>query len=58
MLRDRVKLPENCTEQDYDAEYYVNHQIIPSVEKILNIFGYKKEDLAKSKSQSSLGDWS
>ncbi len=57
ILRDRVKLPEECTEQDYDSEYYVNNQIIPSVEKILNIFGYKKEDLAKSKSQSSLGDW-
>ncbi|MEW6063322.1 MAG: DNA-directed DNA polymerase [Nanoarchaeota archaeon] len=54
MIRDRARLPDECKEGEYDADYYINNQIIPSIEKILEIFNYKKEDLLK-KDQSSLG---
>ncbi|MBU0962862.1 MAG: DNA-directed DNA polymerase [Nanoarchaeota archaeon] len=57
MIRDRARLPEECKEKEYDTEYYVNNQIIPAVEKILEVFGYKKEDLLKEKSQLKLGDF-
>ncbi|MBS3163465.1 hypothetical protein J4427_02135 [Candidatus Woesearchaeota archaeon] len=57
MIRDRARLPEECKEKDYDTDYYINNQIIPAVEKILEVFGYKKEDLLADKKQSKLGDF-
>ena len=57
MIRDRARLPEECKEKEYDTDYYVNNQIIPAVEKILEVFGYKKEDLLADKKQSKLGDF-
>ena len=54
MIRDRAEVPEECNEKDYDAEYYINNQVIPAVEKIFEVFGYKKEDLIE-KEQSQLG---
>ncbi|MFA6048584.1 MAG: DNA-directed DNA polymerase [Candidatus Micrarchaeia archaeon] len=43
--------------KDYDADYYVNNQIIPAVLKILGAFGIDAEQLKTGKSQSSLSDW-
>ncbi|QLJ53234.1 MAG: Archaeal DNA polymerase I [Candidatus Fermentimicrarchaeum limneticum] len=43
--------------QDYDADYYINHQVIPAVLKILKELGVKKDDLLLGGKQSSLGDW-
>ncbi|MFH1398508.1 MAG: DNA-directed DNA polymerase [Candidatus Woesearchaeota archaeon] len=53
-IRDRAKLPEECSQDDYDSEYYVNNQIIPAVEKIFAVLGYSKEELVKSLDQKSL----
>jgi len=55
IIRDRAKLVEEVSQGDYDADYYIEHQIIPSVERIFNVLGYKKEDLTASKEQSKLG---
>ena len=57
MIRDRARLPEESEEGKYDVDYYVNNQIIPSVEKIFEVFGYKKEDLLDEKKQLKLGDF-
>lgn len=57
MIRDRARLPEEVKEKEYDTEYYINNQIIPAVEKILEVFNYKKEDLLAEKEQSKLGDF-
>ncbi|HII72806.1 TPA: DNA polymerase [Candidatus Woesearchaeota archaeon] len=54
-IRDRAKLPEEVKKGDYDADYYVNNQVLPAVEKILEVFGYESEELAGSKKQSKLG---
>ncbi|NYZ75983.1 DNA polymerase [Candidatus Micrarchaeota archaeon] len=43
--------------KDYDAGYYIEHQVIPAVLKILKELGVKKEDLLLGGKQSSLGDW-
>jgi len=43
--------------QDYDADYYIDHQVIPAVLKILKELGVKKDDLLLGGKQSSLGDW-
>ena len=34
MISNRAKIPEEITEGEYDPEYYVEHQVIASVEKI------------------------
>jgi len=54
ILRDRVKLPNETKEGEYDPEYYVNNQVIPSVERIFNVLGFKKEDLVSSANQVKL----
>jgi DNA polymerase elongation subunit (family B) len=54
-IRDRAKLPEDC--KDYDANYYINNQVIPAVSQLFEVLGYKKEELLESKEQSKLGDF-
>ena len=41
----------------YDPEYYINHQIIPVVERILSSVGYDKEDVTNEQKQKILGDF-
>ncbi|MBU4283918.1 MAG: DNA-directed DNA polymerase [Nanoarchaeota archaeon] len=53
-IRDRAKLPEEISKDDYDPDYYINNQIIPSVEKIFEVLGFEKDDLIKSLNQSRL----
>ncbi len=53
-IRDRVKLPEEVREGEYDAEYYVNNQIVPAVEKLFDVFGYDSAELAAEKTQKKL----
>ena len=54
-IRDRARLPEEA--ENYDAEYYVNNQIVPAVGQIFEVLGFRKEDLIKEKSQKTLGDF-
>ncbi len=56
-IRDRVKLPNEVKDGEYDPEYYINNQIIPSVGKILEVFGYNAEELAAEKTQKKLQAW-
>jgi DNA polymerase I len=42
---------------EYDIDYYINHQIIPAVSRIMESFGYTKEtliELGEKEKQSSL----
>ncbi len=43
--------------KSYDAEYYINNQIIPVVERIFSTVGYEKDELTGSHKQKSLGDF-
>ncbi|MFH1332210.1 MAG: DNA-directed DNA polymerase [archaeon] len=54
-IRDRAKPPQEA--QDYDAEYYINNQIIPAVGPVLEVLGYKKEYITEMASQKKLGDF-
>jgi DNA polymerase Pol2 len=40
-------------ELEYDADYYIDHQVLPAVEKIFEVLGYSKEEL-KGKVQTKL----
>ncbi len=54
-IRDKAKMPDEVSQDDYDPNYYINNQVIPSVEKIFEVLGYTKEDLLEIKEQKKLG---
>ncbi len=56
-ISERARLPEEIGQKDYDAEYYIAHQIIPVVEKIFEVLGYSKEQLMGEQLQSKLGSY-
>ncbi len=53
-IRDRVGLPEDVSLNDYDGEYYVANQVIPSVESIFAVLGIDKDKILLDSSQSTL----
>ncbi len=54
-VRDKAKHLEELKENEtYDADYYIEHQVVPAVEGIFTILGYSREDLISDKKQSSL----
>ena len=44
-ISDKAELAEFVKEGDYDAEYYIENQVIPAVIRIIQEFGLNKEDL-------------
>ncbi len=53
-IRDRARLPEEVKEGEYDPEYYIQNQILPSVGKIFDVFGTNIQDFIEPKVQSKL----
>ena len=53
-IRDKVRLSDEAKQSDYDAEYYINNQIIPAVERIFAVFGIDRESFLADKSQSDI----
>ncbi|MFH1246745.1 MAG: DNA polymerase domain-containing protein [Candidatus Micrarchaeota archaeon] len=43
--------------KDYDADYYINHQIMPAVLKILAELGVTEDDVLTNSKQHTLGKW-
>ncbi len=56
-LRDKAKLPDEINDTDYDSDYYVKNQVIPSIERIFNVLGFTKDDLLDNKEQSKLASF-
>ncbi len=56
-IRDRAKLPEEIINNEYDADYYINNQIIPSIDRIFAVFGINIQETLLPKTQSTLGQW-
>ncbi len=54
-ISDRAMVVESA--KDYDPEYYLNHQLLPAVMKILGELGIKEDDLITNSKQKGLGDW-
>ena len=57
MIRDRARMVEEVSGEKYDADYYVNNQVVPAVESIFSVFGYKRSDIISEKEQSGLGEF-
>ncbi len=53
-ISDKAEIEEYVKEGDYDIDYYIEHQIISVVYKIMREFGYSKTDLEKGGQQKSL----
>lgn len=56
-ISDKAELEEYVEEGNYDADYYINNQVLPAVESILGELGYKGDLLKAGKKQQELGDW-
>tara|TARA_Y100000310_G_scaffold293782_1_gene323635 strand:+ start:6772 stop:9246 length:2475 start_codon:yes stop_codon:yes gene_type:complete len=55
IIRNRSRLPEEVKQKDIDSDYYINHQVLPAVERLFDVLGIDKEQLAGEKEQSKLG---
>jgi len=55
LVRERAGIPSEVKE--YDAEYYLNHQLLPAVSSILLVLGYSEEDLLGKGKQTGLGSY-
>ncbi len=55
LVREKVKLPNEKGE--YNIEYYLNHQIIPAVENIFQVFNVNIKEIADGKKQMTLGEF-
>ena len=55
MIRDRSRTVDELKDEKYDSDYYINNQVVPAVEGIFSVFGYKKSDIISEKDQSELG---
>ncbi len=56
-IREKVKMPDEIKGKEYDADYYVNNQIIPAVESIFSIFGFKNAEISEGKKQKKLSEF-
>ncbi len=55
LVREKVKLPDEKGE--YNIEYYLNHQILPAVENIFQVFNINLKDIISGKKQTCLNDF-
>jgi len=55
LVRDKVKLPEE--KGNYDIEYYLEHQILPAVENIFQVFNVDIKEVINKKNQDKLSKW-
>ena len=55
LVRDKVKLPSEKGE--YNIKYYLEHQILPAIENIFQIFNIDLKEIVEGKKQMTLGDF-
>ncbi|MEM4367141.1 MAG: DNA-directed DNA polymerase [Candidatus Anstonellales archaeon] len=54
-ISDKAVMAENA--EDYDSNYYIEHQVLPAIMKLLKEFGYSEEELISQHKQKNLGDF-
>lgn len=55
LIRDKVKLPNE--KGKYDIQYYLERQILPAVENILQVFNINIKEIIDGKKQTTLGEF-
>lgn len=53
-IGERARLPDEVAKSDYDSDYYINNQVIPTVESIMAVLGYDKAMLSGKEDQKKL----
>ncbi|MFA4856015.1 MAG: DNA polymerase domain-containing protein, partial [archaeon] len=53
-ISDKAQLQEYVSEGNYDADYYIEHQVVPAVIKVMRELGYSREDLIQGGKQHTL----
>ena len=56
-ISEKAELEEYVNKGEYDPDYYIKHQILPAVIKIIRELGYSEADLIHGGKQSGLGSW-
>ncbi|MDD5148827.1 MAG: DNA-directed DNA polymerase, partial [Candidatus ainarchaeum sp.] len=54
-ISDKAQLEEFVKEGNYDADYYITHQLVPAVIRIIQELGYNTDDLIQGGKQQKLG---
>ncbi|RIB35298.1 MAG: hypothetical protein BXU00_02090 [Candidatus Nanoclepta minutus] len=44
-VSERIKIPEECTNNEYDPEYYIEKQVLQPIDGILKVLGITKEQI-------------
>ncbi|MDO8625684.1 MAG: DNA-directed DNA polymerase [Candidatus Diapherotrites archaeon] len=53
-ISERAELEEYVKEGNYDDEYYITHQVVPAIIRILAELGYSEQDLLEGGKQATL----
>ena len=57
-IRDKVRLVDEVKQEDYDSDYYIKNQVIPSVERIFAVLGLTEESILSEKTQTGIDSFS
>jgi DNA polymerase I len=55
MIRDRARTPKNA--KNYDASYYIDNQVLPAIESIMDVYNCSLDEIKKGHSQSGLSEF-
>ncbi len=55
LVRERAKVPAEVKEGEYDAQYYIYHQLIPAVSSIFTVLGKSEDEIFEDTKQVGLG---
>jgi DNA polymerase I len=56
-IGEKAVIIDHAKEGDYDADYYINNQVLPAVMRILEALGYQEEEMKGQGKQMTLGGW-
>lgn len=56
-ISDQAQVIDFVKEGDYDAEYYISHQVLPAVMRIMEALNYSEQELRGLGKQMTLGRW-
>jgi DNA polymerase I/DNA polymerase-2 len=56
-ISDRAEPVEDVKQNQYDPNYYIEHQILPASMRVLKALGYTEQQVLSGKVQASLGEW-
>ena len=57
LVRDRAKIPSDVKPGEYDPQYYLEHQLLPSIAPLFAVLGYSEDDIFHESSQQGLGQF-